>query len=60
MARPITELQLSTTLSQQLATLHPGLQIRPQLSPQQKDTRDPELPEDLGGCALVTAPVHFH
>ena len=24
-----------------------------------KDTRDPELPEDLGGCALFAAPVRF-
>ena len=60
MAGPIAELQLKTTLSQQLATLHPGLQSRPKLSPRQRDTRDPELPEDLGGCALFAAPVHFH
>ena len=60
MARPIAELQLKTTLSQQLATLHPGLQIRLQLNPRQRDTRDPELPEDLGGCALFAAPVRFH
>ena len=60
MDRPIAELQLTTTLSQQLATLHLGLQIRPQLSPRQRDTRDSELPEELGGCALFAAPVHFH
>ena len=60
MARPIAELQLNTTLSQQLATLHPGLQIRHQLSPRQRDTRDPEPPEDLGGCTLFATPVRFH
>ena len=59
MARPIAELQLKTKLSQQLATLHPGLQIRPHLNPRQRDTRDPELPEDLGG-PLFAAPVRFH
>ena len=60
MARPIAELQLKTTLLQQLATLHPGLQIRPQLNTRERDTRNPELPEDLGGCALFAAPVRFH
>ena len=60
MARPNAELRLKTTLSQPLATLHPELQTRPQLSPRQRDTRNPELPEDLGGCALFAAPVPFH
>ena len=57
MDRPIAELQITTTLSQQLATLHPGLQIRPHLSPRQRDFLDPELPEELGGCALL--PLQF-
>ena len=60
MARSIAELQIKTTLSQQLATLHPGLQIRPHLSLRQRDTRDPELPEDLGGCVFFAAPVRYH
>ena len=58
--RPIAIPQLTTTLSQQLATSHPGLQIRPQLNPRQWGTLDPERPEDLKGCAPSAAQAHFH
>ena len=60
MARPVAESQLATTPWQPLALSHQGLQTRLWWDPRQKDTRDPELPEDLGGCALFAAPVRFH
>ena len=60
MDRPIAEPLLAMTLSQQLAMLHQEPQTHPQLNPQQRGTRDPEIPEDLEGCALFSAPNHFH
>ena len=44
MDRPIAESQLATTLSQQLAMSHQGLQTRLQLNSPQRGTLDPELP----------------
>ena len=38
---------------------HQGLQSRLQLNPPQSGTLDPELPEDLEGCAPFAAPAHF-
>ena len=57
---PNRNVSISDDISQQLAMSHQGPQIRPQLNSRQRDTRDPALPEDLRGCALFAAPVHFH
>ena len=59
MDRSIAESQLVTTLSQQLAMSHKGLQSRLQLNHRQRVTIDPELPEDLKGCAPFAASAHF-
>ena len=59
MDRPIPESQLATTFLQQLAMSHQGLHARLRLNPRQRGTRDPELPEDLEGCAPLAAPAHF-
>ena len=60
MDRPIAKPLLAMTLSQQLAMSHQEPQTHPQLNPRQSGTRDPELQEDLGGCALFAAPAHSH
>ena len=58
--RPIAILQSVTTPWQGLATWRPGLQIRPQSHPRQKDTLDPERPEDCEECVPFDAPAYCH